>query len=409
MIVTKASGTQAVRRAAAALVTMLPLLLLSLLVGAQGAHAASTDEDPTKIKATLTQAPIVNENPNNITMDVTIVNTATKKPPRYRYGVFLTAKQGDDDPILEQPENCSQVSDVDPAVSPGVYRCSVIINNPGDWTFLAYVNLPTANGQQQLKSLETTLTLNDAVVLTGEYKGLRYAVQGKSFEVFLLQIHVILASVWLLLVCAMAFIAVPRLRRMLSTLALQTLEVRRAFLNSSMWVTFGGTLITGTWLLTTQTAYKAPFSANKFSFNAYDEITRLPYASMYFNALYVKILIFLLMGGASTVLAMEAARQSQAAQDAIGDEDEIDMWATGVHFDEFGHVLHEPKAAGTSTADVAVATRHRPEALGISQRTLWACVAVMVGGTGVIGVCVTILKYCHELIETANAARILGG
>jgi hypothetical protein len=130
---------------------------------------------------------------------------------------------------------------------------------------------------------------------------------------------------------------------------------------------------------------------------------------MYFNALYVKILVFLLMAGASTVLAMEAARQSQAAQDAIGDEDEVDMWASGVHFDEFGHVLHEPKAGGTSTAEVAVATRPRTEPVGISQRMLWAGVAVMVGGTGVIGVCVTILKYCHELIETANAARILGG
>jgi hypothetical protein len=218
-----------------------------------------------------------------------------------------------------------------------------------------------------------------------------------------------MASLWLLLVAAMAFIAVPPLRRMLSTLALQTLEVRRGFLNSSMWVAFGSTLITGTWLLTTQTAYKAPFSANRFSFNAYDEITRLPYASMYFNALYVKILVFLVMTGASTVLAMEAARQAQTAQDAIGDENEVDMWATGVHFDEYGHVLHDDRPSAPAQAGTAVATRAHVEPLGISQRALWACVAVMVGGTGVIGVCVTILKYCHELIETANAARILGG
>lgn len=391
------------RRSALTLGTM----FLAVVLGAGPAHAADGGEDPEKISATLTQAPILNENPNNITMDITIVNTGTKKPPRYRYGVFLTAKQGNDEPILEQPENCNQVSDVDPAVKPGVYRCSVIINNPGDWTFLAYVNLPTSTGQQNLKSLETTLTLNDAVVLAGEYKGLRYAVEGKSFEVFLLQIHVVLASLWLLAVAGMAFIAVPRLRRMLSTLALQTLEVRRGVLNSLMWVAFGGTLITGTWLLSTQTAYTAPFSANKFSFTAYDEITRLPYASMYFNALYVKILVFLAMTGASAVLAMEAARQSQAAQDAIGDENEIDMWASGVHFDEFGHVLHDERPA--SATEVVVAARPQAQPVGISQRMLWACVAVMVGGTGVIGICVTILKYCHELIETANAARILGG
>jgi hypothetical protein len=146
---------------------------------------------------------------------------------------------------------------------------------------------------------------------------------------------------------------------------------------------------------------------SKFSFSAYDNITRLPYASMYFNALYIKILVFLVMAGASMVLSLEAARQSQAAQDAIGDEDEIDMWAGGVHFDEFGHVLHDERPAPVAESRSAAATRVVP--VGISQRALWACVAVMVGGTGVIGLCVTILKYCHELIETAKAARILGG
>jgi hypothetical protein len=391
-------------------VMALVMMFVALLVGtgsAQAAPTAKAEENPEKIKVTLAQAPIVNTNPNNITMDVTVVNSGTKKPPTSRYGVFMTARQGNDDPILEQPENCQQVSDNDPAVTPGIYRCSIIVNNPGDWTFIGYVNLPTSAGQKQLKVVQTTLPLHDAVLLNGDYIGLRYAVQGKSFEVFLLQIHVVLASLWLLLVAAMAFIGVPRLRRTLSTLALQTLEVRRAFLNSSMWVAFGGTLITGSWLLTTQTAYKAPFSVNKFSFSAYDNITRLPYASVYFNALYIKILVFLVMAGASMVLSMEAARQSQAAQDAIGDEDEVDMWASGVHFDELGHVLHHERPDQDARSAVAAQTRVVP--VGISQRALWACVAVMVGGTGVIGVCVTILKYCHELIETANAARILGG
>src|SRR3954447_4000540 len=203
------------------------MMMLALVLNAGSAAAAGSDENPEKITATLTQAPFKKANPNKLTMIITIVNTQTKKPPEYRYRVFLTAKQGDGEPILEQPELCTQVSDVDPAVSPGIYRCAVIVNNPGDWTFLAYINLPTSTGQRQIKSLETTLPLNDVVTLQGDYKGLRYVVQGKSFEVFLLQIHVILASLWLLLVGAMAFIAIPRLRRMLSTLALQTLEVRR--------------------------------------------------------------------------------------------------------------------------------------------------------------------------------------
>jgi hypothetical protein len=386
---------------------------LTLLFLAGSASAARTAENPENIKVTLTRSAIVNTNPNNVTMDITIVNKGTKAPPVARYGVFLNAREGTADAaaesILDQPENCLQVADNDPDVKPGIYRCSIIINNPGNWTFTAFVNLPTTAGQKQLKVLDTTLDITDAVVLAGEFKGLRYAVEGKTFEVFLLQIHVVLASLWLLLVGLISFIAVPRLRRMLSTLALQTLEVRRAFLTSSMWIAFGGTLITGTWLLNTQTAYKAPFSTSNFSFSAYDNITRLPYASMYFNALYIKILLFLVMAGASMVLAMEAARQAQAAQDSVlGDEDEIDMWSSGVHFDEAGHVLHEDRPEGVVTA-TATAAATRTEPVGVSQRMLWACVAVMVGGTGVIGLCVTILKYCHELIETANAARILGG
>ena len=389
--------------------------LVALLILAAPAGAA---ENPEKIKVTLTQAEILNANPNNITMDITIVNTGTKKPPVARYGVFLTAREGTSastaEPILEEPENCLQVADNDPTVPAGVYRCSIIVNNPGAWTFTAFVNLPTAAGQQQLKVVETTLDITEAVVLAGEFKGLRYAIEGSSFEVFLLQFHVILASLWLLLVAVIAFIAVPRLRRMLSSLALQTLEVRRNVLTSSMWIAFGGTLITGAWLLSTQTAYDAPFSTSSFSFSEYDDITRLPYAAMYFNALYIKILVFLVMGGASMVLAMEAGRQAQTAQDAVtGDDDEIDMWSSGVHFDEEGHVIHDearaPSGAG-AVGQVAAATRTRTAApVGVSQRALWACVAVMVGGSGVIGLCVTILKYCHELIETANAARILGG
>ncbi len=398
------------RRPRAVLVTVAAVLMTvafsALLSGASPAAAA---ENPERISATLTRSDIVSTNPNSITMDITITNLGTKKPPVFRYGVFLTAREGEGEPILEEPENCQQVSDNDPTVAPGIYRCSVIINNPGAWTFVAFVNLPTETGQKQIQVLETTLDITDAVVLEGQFKGLRYVVEGSTFEVFLLQFHVVMAVLWLLFVAVLAFIAVPRLRRMLSVLALQTLEVRRGLVTSSMWVTFGGTLITGAWLLSEQTAYQAPFSTSSFSFSDYDNITRLPYAAVYFNALYLKILIFLVMTGASMVLAMEAARQAQAAQDAGGDDDEIDMWAKGVHFDEYGHVLHHdtPSAAAQSGAPQVRVAQAAP--VGVSQRALWACVAVMVGGTGVIGICVTILKYCHELIETANAARILGG
>lgn len=398
------TGRGLLGRAFAVLVAALVAVLAGLTLS-----PASATEDPEKVKVAIGRSDIIVTNPNAIPIDITLTDPETKKAPVTRYGVFLNARQGDDESILDAPELCVQQHDADPDVPAGIYRCSIIVNNPGAWTFTGYVNLPTNQGQRQLQTVETTLTIDDAVVLAGEFKGLKYIVEGSSFDVFLLQAHMALASLWLLLVAALTFVAVPRLRAMLSVLALHTIEVRRGFLTSAMWTAFGATLITGTYLLNTQTAYTAPFSTSRFSFSDYDAITRLPYASVYFNALYLKILIFLVMGGASMVLSMEAGRAAQAAQDAQdatdGPDDEVDMWGSGVHFDEQGHVLHDPAVSGS----VIAARRTRPAVVAMSSRTMWACVAIMAGGTGVIGLCVTILKYCHELIETANAARILGG
>lgn len=190
-------------------------------------------------------------------------------------------------------------------------------------------------------------------------------VEGRASEVVLLQLHVVFATLWLLSAVVVAFLAVPRLRGWLSEPALRSLEGRRPLVVGSLWAFFGGTLITGAWLLSTMTAYEAPFSTNSFSFAAYDDVTRLPYASWYFNTLYLKIFVFLLMGLASVVLAMEAGWQAQR--------------------------------------DVA------SQAPRVSRRTLWTSVAVVGGGTALIGLCVTILKYTHELIEAANAARVFGG
>ena len=193
-----------------------------------------------------------------------------------------------------------------------------------------------------------------------------------------------------------------------------TLEVRRGFLTSSLWASFAGTLGTGLYLLATQTAYKAPFSTERFSFSAWDKITGLPYAQTYFLLLYGKILMFGVMAVASVILMLEANRQAQLAQDAdpFARDDDDDMWSKNVHFDEEGHILHDDDVvvAGGATATVsrtAVRARPRGGAAGVSQQTLTACVLVLVGGAMAIGVAVTGLKYLHELIEMASAHATL--
>jgi hypothetical protein len=352
--------------------------------------------------------------PNYRTMDI-IVLKADGTPPTANYGVFLTFNQPDKDPT-DNPTNCQQEHYNSPEVPIGVYRCTAIVSGPGLWEFHGTVNQPAYNNQRVLKQVAITLDLKDPVQLGNESKGLQYIVQGKTFEVFLLQAHVAVAGLWLLLAGLMAFLAIPRLRRTMSVLTLHTLEVRRGFITSLLWATFGGTLGTGLYLLGTQTAYKAPYSANGFSHKKWEAITRLPYAKDYFFALYGKIFIFLIMAAFTVILQMEASRQAQIAQDADGIEidDDDDMWSHGVHFDQDGRILHDDVAvasgAGGSVATARVQARRRSTgAVGISPRTLWVAAGVLLAGSAGIGVCVTLLKYLHELIESTVASTVLGG
>lgn len=402
------------------------------LVGPAVAASAVDAEDLKNVEVVLREANLPFEaTENHVTMDIVITDADTGAEPPERYGVFLTARDGDGEAI-DDPQNCQEEHFKSPEIPEGVYRCSVVVDYPAAWTFRATVNLPTAQGQELIETVETTIDVDDALVLAGEDRGLRYVVEGSKFEVFLLQAHVVAAITWLLLAGAMAFLAVPRLRRMLSALALHAMEVRRGVLASGVWVSFGVTLITGTWLLNTRTAYEAPFSTSSFSLSAWDRITALPYAQTYFAALYVKILAFLVMGGASVLLMAEAARQSTAAQGAapLDLDDDDDMWSRGVRFDEQGHVISGRARPGSratpapedeadaavagqalgSVAGTAVAARRRSTSpAGLRARTLWTCVAVMLAGSGVITVAVTVLKYTHELIETAAAESILRG
>jgi len=393
------------------------LLLTGSLLAAPAATAAGTYDpyDPNQIKVSIKRANLDHVvSPNYITMDIIVVK-ADGTPPTANYGVFLTFNQPGKEPT-DNPANCQQEHYNSPEVPLGLYRCTGIVSGPGLWEFHGTVNQPAIQYQKQLKTVSVTLPIKDAVKLRCESCGLQYIVQGKTFEVFLLQFHVAMAGLWLLLAASMAFLAIPRLRRSMSVLTLHTLEVRRGFLTSLMWTTFAGTLGTGLYLLGTQTAYKAPYSTNEFSHKKWQAITRLPYASEYFYVLYTKIFIFLVMAAFSVILMMEAARQAQLAQDTddLERDDDDDMWSHGVHFDEDGHILHDDVAvasgAGGSVATAPVQARRRTTgSLGVSPRTLWVAAGVLLGGAASIGVCVTLLKYLHELIESTVAATVLGG
>lgn len=373
----------------------------------------ATPYDPSTVEASIATAGLRHANSSNhVTMEIPVRNRSGK-PTCASYAVFLTFNRPGADP-RDQPAGCQDQWYNDPDVPRGTYHCTVIIDGPGQWELTGTINQPGT--QVNLTTVATTLDFPDAATLECPSCRPEYAIEGSAFEVFLLQFHVAAAGLWLLLAAAMAFLAVPRLRRTLSVLAVHVLEVRRGFLVSSLWGTFGATLGTGLYLLASQTAYSAPFSTNGFSLSAWDRLANLPYGQTYFLVLYGKILIFGVMAVASVVLMLEAARLAQIAAGAEDLEaDELDdLWGRGVHFDEEGHVHRDDDAvvaggAAGTMAGTAVRARSRSTALAsASQRTLWACVAVLVMGALAIGGAVTGLKYLHELIEMAAAAAIVG-
>lgn len=339
---------------------------------------------------------------NYITFDI-VITTADRSTPRVSFAVFLSANRPGQDP--GDAENCQEVYFNDPQAPRGVYRCTAIISGPGAWEFTGTVNEPGT--QALITTVGYTGEFPDAVKLRCEACGAEYIVQGSAFEVFLLQSHVVVSNCWLLLAGVLAFLAVPRMRRMLSASALHALEIRLGFLTSALWASFLLSLGTGLYLLGTQTTYQAPFSANRFSVDAWQNVTALPYGQAYFTALYAKILLFLVMAAATVVLLAAAGREAVRAEDApaLERDHRDEPWAApaGTDLDGVVAVSEAPVAGGTGTV------RSRPVDGELGGAALWASVVVLAFGAGGIGLCVTVLKYCHELVEAAVAASILSG
>lgn len=224
---------------------------------------------------------------------------------------------------------------------------------------------------------------------------------GNVLDVLLLQAHVIAAGFWLLSCVLVALMAVPALRKIPAPSFLHELQVRRELVIGVLWATFAVTLGTGTYLLFQQAAYDPPLSGSEW-----DQLEFLPYGLPYYYALYGKIALFLLMGGASLILAMEANRVARYSE-AHGGPAEGESGFEGGYADEDWideEVLPEgstpePVEVGTPGGSTRLATRvAAPRA---SLATLWSSVAVLAVGAGGVGFCVTLIKYFHELARAA--------
>jgi hypothetical protein len=221
--------------------------------------------------------------------------------------------------------------------------------------------------------------------------------KGSFLDIVMLQAHVITASVWLVCAALVAIMAVRRLRRVPSALGLHALQVHRDTLLSVLWGAYLLSLSSGVYLLFKQAAYDPPLSGKDF-----DTLRGLPYGLPYFYALYAKIVLFLLMGLATLSLSMKAKRAAKASEDSGGPVDPTWESEDSLFLDDevmpggrdMSYVESSVRA-GTSTV-AASKTRGAEVASGG-----WVAVAVLAVGSLGIAVCVTLIKYFHELSKAA--------
>lgn len=232
---------------------------------------------------------------------------------------------------------------------------------------------------------------------------------GSIFDIVMLQLHVVMTSLWAVAAILAGLVAIPQLRRIPSALGLHVLQEKRDLLVSSLWGTYLLAFSTGTYLMFQQAAYDPPFSSSDF-----DDLEQLPYGLPYYYALYAKIFLFLLMGVASFLLATEARRAAQASEEAGGPID-MDVDAEDAEWldeevmpegttDDLG--VSEAAESSTLTATRTQALR-RGFTAGFSLPVLWSAFTTIVVGLLMVGLCVTLIKYFHELSRAAVVYEIL--
>jgi hypothetical protein len=234
--------------------------------------------------------------------------------------------------------------------------------------------------------------------------------EGSFLEVFMLQLHVVMTGLWAIVALLAGFVAIPQLRRVPSALGLHVLQEKRDLLANALWGTYLLTLATGVYLTAKQAIYDPPWFGS-----SWDELEELPYGVPYYYALYVKIGLVLLMGVASFLLAAEARRVAAASEEAGGpvdmdfDEDD-DEWLDEEVLPEDVDDLELGEAADSSTL-TATRTRalRRGTVSGFSPVVLWTSFGTLVVGLAGVGVCVTLIKYFHELSKAAVVYHILRG
>lgn len=293
--------------------------------------------------------------PLSVNLTVTLTDRGTGQPPASAYDLFAFATAGSEKSITYP---CALDRANDPAAPLGRYSCTVIVDHGGAWEFQAVVNQRRLGPKDPVTTLaqgKTTIEVAAGAVPVSRPSQGR-GIKGRTWEVLVLWGHSAFAAIWLGCAALLAALAVPAARRRVSALGIHRLEERFELLVKGMWATAALIVASGTYLLLKQTAYKTPFSPS-----AVHGVFMLPYGRPYFLTLATKLVLYGLMLVGSVALQREAGRQLRSSTGTVtGQPPARDPWA--------------------------------PPATAL---------VVAAGSTG-IWMCVTLLKYFHELIEASR-------
>lgn len=220
---------------------------------------------------------------------------------------------------------------------------------------------------------------------------------GSLFDVLMLQLHVAMTSLWAVSAILAGLVAIPQLRRIPSAFLMHVLQEKRDLLVNAVWGTYLLAFSTGTYLMFKQAAYDPPFSGSDWN-----DLETQPFGTPYYYALYAKVGLFVVMGAASFLLVTQARRTAQESEESGGptdmdlDSDDAD-WLDEEVLPEGSDDLGALDADSSTLVATRTQAQRRSLASSFGLPTLWAAFVVIILGLLAVGVCVTLIKYFHEL------------
>lgn len=347
------------------------------------------------------------------------------QPTTVDYEVFAIGRHDDGGGKIAASDTytCLERSYTSPDTPRGVFWCTVITDHGGDWTFTAYVNkfrrdpkaeVPVNLGQASVLAPVSGGTLEGA----GKVKN---NVKAEGFEIGILAIHSVFAAGWFTCIGVLVLLSMAGGRRLLSARGTHIVEAKLDRIITGAKAFTICVTGTGIYMLFRMTAYDTPSSPDKF-----DQVFDLPYGRPYFLALFLKIGVYAALVGFSFVLIKESKRRSTQLiepgrrRTAERDVDPTDIWSQpwdadkrpsgkrGTATTTSTTMVEEEVTVETATPEATVEGAQEvtiePTRRGVRVASL-----AMLAGAGTIMLCVTLLKYFHELIEAARVVTGAGG